>query len=41
MTALYRPEDLIGKQIVRCVNLTSMHIGSVKSEVHVFGSDSE
>lgn len=41
ITGLYRPEDLIGKQIVCCVNLTPMHIGSVKSEVRILGSDSE
>lgn len=38
---LYQPEDLIGRQIVCCVNLEPMHIGSVKSEVRVLGSDSE
>lgn len=41
ITALYRPEDLIGKQAVCCVNLTPMHIGSVKSEVRILGTDSE
>ena len=40
ITALYRPEDLIGRQVVCCANLTPMHIGSVKSEVRVLGSDS-
>ncbi|WP_276886170.1 tRNA-binding protein [Allobaculum stercoricanis] len=38
---LYQPEDLIGRQVVCCVNLEPMHIGSVKSEVRVLGSDSE
>ena len=41
ITALYRPEDLIGKQVVCCVNLTPMHIGSVKSEVRILGTYSE
>lgn len=41
ITALYRAEDLIGKQVVCCVNLTPMHIGSVKSEVRILGTDSE
>ncbi len=41
ITALYKPEDLIGRQVVCCVNLTPMHIGSVKSEVRILGSDSE
>ena len=38
---LYKPEDLIGKQVICCVNLEPMHIGSVKSEVRVLGTDSE
>lgn len=41
ITALYRPEDLIGKQVVCCVNLEPMHIGSVKSEVRILGTESE
>ena len=40
ITTLYRPEDLIGRQLVCCVNLTPMHIGSVKSEVRILGTDS-
>ena len=39
-TSLYTPESLVGKQVVCCVNLTPMHIGSVKSEVRILGSDS-
>ena len=31
---------MIGRQIVCCVNLTPMHIGSVKSEVRVIGIES-
>ena len=41
ITDLYKPEDLIGKQVICCVNLEPMHIGSVKSEVRVLGTDSE
>ena len=41
ITGLYKPEDLIGKQVICCVNLEPMHIGSVKSEVRVLGTDSE
>lgn len=41
ITELYSPEDLTGTQAVFCVNLTPMHIGSVKSEVRILGSDSE
>lgn len=41
VTELYAPEDLIGKQVVCCVNLMPMHIGSVKSEVRILGSESK
>ena len=41
ITDLYTPEELIGKQVICCVNLEPMHIGSVKSEVRVLGTDSE
>lgn len=41
ITELYKPEDLIGRQVVCCTNLTPMHIGSVKSEVRILGTDSE
>ena len=41
ITELYTPEDLVGKQVVCCVNLEPMHIGSVKSEVRILGSGSE
>ncbi len=40
LTELYQPEDLLGKQLVCCVNLAPMHIGSVKSEVRILGTDS-
>ena len=41
LTELYRPEDLLGKQLICCVNLEPMHIGSVKSEVRILGTDSQ
>lgn len=41
ITELYSPEDLLGKQVVCCVNLEPMHIGSVKSEVRILGSESK
>lgn len=41
ITELYKPEDLIGTQVICCVNLQPMHIGSVKSEVRILGTDSE
>ena len=41
ITTLYKAEDLIGRQIICCVNLTPIHIGSVKSEVRILGTDSK
>ena len=41
ITDLYKPEDLLGKQVICCVNLTPLHIGSVKSEVRIMGTESE
>ena len=41
ITTLYKPEGLIGTQVSCCVNLTPIHIGSVKSEVRVLGTESE
>ncbi|MBQ9565889.1 MAG: tRNA-binding protein [Synergistaceae bacterium] len=41
ITALYKPEDLLGTQVICCVNLEPLHIGSVKSEVRVLGTDSD
>ena len=41
ITKLYRPDQLIGQQIICCVNLTPLHIGSVTSEVRVLGTESE
>lgn len=40
LTELYQPEDLLGKQLLCCVNLEPMHIGRVKSEVRILGTDS-
>ncbi|MCR4829068.1 MAG: hypothetical protein K5864_06360 [Bacteroidales bacterium] len=40
ITVLYTPDDLIGTQVVCCVSLHPMHIGSVKSEVCILGTDS-
>ncbi|MBR2069813.1 MAG: tRNA-binding protein, partial [Clostridia bacterium] len=41
ITELYKQEELVGKQVLCCVNLTPMHIGSVKSEVRILGTDSK
>lgn len=40
ITQLYQPEDLLGKQLICCVNLEPIHIGSVKSEVRILGTES-
>lgn len=41
ITDHYTPEQLVGRQAAFCVNLAPMHIGSVRSEVRILGSDSE
>ena len=41
ITQLYTPEELEGMQVICCVNLEPMHIGSVKSEVRILGTESE
>ena len=41
ITDLYTSEELVGRPAVFCVNLKPMHIGSVKSEVRILGSESE
>lgn len=41
LTELYTPEELLGKQLICCVNLEPMHIGSVKSEVRILGTDAK
>jgi len=40
ITDLYTPEQLVGMQVVCCVNLAPIHIGSVKSEVRILGTES-
>ena len=40
ITDLYTPEQLVGMQVICCVNLTPIHIGSVKSEVRILGTES-
>ena len=39
ITDCYTPEDLVGRQVVCCVNLPPMYIGSAKSEVRILGAD--
>ncbi|MDO5140839.1 MAG: tRNA-binding protein [Eubacteriales bacterium] len=41
ITRLYQPEELVGTQVICCTNLEPMHIGSVKSEVRILGTESE
>ena len=41
ITKLYKPEDLVGTQVICCVNFKPVHIGSVTSEVRVLGTESE
>ena len=41
ITTLYQTDDLVGMQVICCVNLMPMHIGSVKSEVRILGTESE
>lgn len=40
LTKLYNEENLVGRQVICCVNLPAMHIGSVKSEVRILGTNS-
>ncbi len=41
ISKLYTVENLIGKQVICCVDHEPLHIGSVKSEVRIMGTDSE
>lgn len=41
ITNLYTQEELVGRQVVCCVNLEPMRIGSVKSEVRILGAETE
>lgn len=38
LTALYQPEDLIGKQVVAVINFPKRRIGGYESEVLVLGA---
>lgn len=41
ITVLYKLEQLIGKQVICCTNLTPIHIGDITSEVRILGTESE
>ena len=40
ITQKYLPMDLVGRQVICCVNLAPLHIGSVTSEVRILGAES-
>lgn len=41
ITTLYKPEELIGKQVVCVINFNPIRISEVKSEVRVLGADTD
>ena len=41
ITELYKPEELIGKQVIAVVNFEPIRISQVKSEVRILGADTE
>ena len=41
ITVLYKPEQLIGRQVICCTNLTPIHIGDITSEVRILGTESK
>mgnify|MGYP004552151617 FL=1 len=41
ITTVYKPEDIIGKQVICVVNFESIKISEVKSEVLVLGLDTD
>lgn len=41
ITILYKPEQLIGRQVICCTNLTPIHIGDITSEVRILGTESK
>ena len=41
ITDLYKPEDLIGKQVIAVVNFEPIKISQIKSEVRILGADSK
>ena len=41
ITVLYKPDQLIGRQVICCTNLTPIHIGDITSEVRILGTESE
>ena len=41
ITELYKPDELIGKQVIAVMNFEPIRIADVKSEVRILGADSE
>lgn len=41
LTQIYKPDDLIGKQVVVVANFNPIRISEVKSEVRILGAESE
>ncbi len=41
ITTLYKIEDILGKQVICCTNLSPIHIGDITSKVRILGTDSE
>ena len=41
ITDLYKPEELIGKQVIAVTNFEPIRISQVKSEVRILGTDTE
>lgn len=41
ITTLYKEEELLGKQVICCTNLSPIHIGDITSEVRILGTESK
>lgn len=41
ITNLYKPEELIGKQVIAVTNFEPIRISEVKSEVRILGAETE
>ena len=41
ITTLYKADELLGKQVICCTNLSPIHIGDITSEVRILGTESK